>query len=391
MYKRNGDAAKGKGKIYADIIANADPEGNDSPVCKQFRGANKGRNPTYEEAMENLPLMNCQFTLKDDPNFEHGYTGIPYDDVSGGSKKYGQDADYDSEAQNITQKYLAVSFLQLPKVDETVQEESFISLTRVKSEARPTQPQPYILPWEFNHLAAAVYGPQFGDWSIYKGCKGFGLYAQQFGLDALGYRCLESHTFIGSGFGGPKDANFQIMLIEHNTKEHGKKKLMLFEGTTPEIGSWLMDIASFLGIDNGNRRLLKLMNKKMKSWEQKHQFNEYYAFTGHSAGCLYTKYSMDEEERMARGNPYLVCWNGFDAKKTKSPKMIEFRTTGDVVSACGGGPRKGYPKNAKTRLFKKCKFCYIFLQISLFLLIFCYFSCFFHQIRFFYQNFNFVF
>ena len=176
----------------------------------------------------------------------------------------------------------------------------------------PVQQPPYISPYTFNNLAASVYGPNEGDWSVYQGCNGWGLYAQAFGLDQLGMRCLEFHTFVGKGFGGPKDANWQITLIEQNTQQFGSQKLMLFEGTTPQIGSWIMDVKNIVGIDPPTRRLIKLMAKKMTSWEQKHNFTEYFAFTGHSAGCLFTKYACDEEQLLARGNPWRVCWNGFD-------------------------------------------------------------------------------
>ena len=113
----------------------------------------------------------------------------------------------------------------------------------------PVQRPPYISPYTFNNLAASVYGPNEGDWSVYQGCNGWGLYAQAFGLDQLGMRCLEFHTFVGKGFGGPKDANWQITLIEQNTQQFGSQKLMLFEGTTPQIGSWIMDVKNIVGID----------------------------------------------------------------------------------------------------------------------------------------------
>lgn len=201
--------------------------------------------------------------------------------------------------------------------------------------SKTKQKKPWGTPMEFNQLAASVYGPNTGEWSVYKGCPGAHLYFRQFGLDRLGYECLEAHTFVGKGFGGPPSAEWQIELYKKTDPDTGEViYIMAFEGTVSNaIGSWLMDVSAYFGLPH---RLLKLMNKKIKSWQKKHSIDEFGLFIGHSAGCMMTLYSFSENDLKNVGSPWMVCFNGLDPKYTASPRQINFRTTGDAVSACWG-------------------------------------------------------
>lgn len=139
---------------------------------------------------------------------------------------------------------------------------------------------------------------------------------------------------------------WNVLLVEQTLDNNQKEYIIAFEGTEPSyLGSWLADVVSLGQLDT---KLFNAMNSAIQKWLDELTASDgtkptVQAIIGHSAGCMFVKNVFTDEDLAAMGNPYLICFNGYDprlgARHRRHRREIHLRTAGDSVSGCVGSDR----------------------------------------------------